>query len=153
MSMCEKDMARALARWIGVRRNLVVPNVSWGLVMFGEMDLIAVSNANYVTEYEIKTSIPDLKREWVKKRWTKPPCRREFEGIIKRYFVCVPVELIEKAKPLIPRDVGAGLLGIESNGIVRQVTAARGNNARKITTTEKYQIARLGVLRYWSRVI
>ncbi len=152
MRASERSMACALARWINVRKNLVVPNVSWGLVMFGEMDLISVSAADYVTEYEIKTSIPDLKREWTKKRWTRQRHRMEFEGIIKRYFICVPLELVEKAKPLIPRDVGAGLLSIDNNSRVLQVMPARGNRARKITNAERYKIARLGVLRYWSHV-
>ena len=52
-----------------LRQEILVPNVSWGLVSWGECDLLAVSAAGYVTEYEIKLSLADFKREWGKKRW------------------------------------------------------------------------------------
>ena len=51
------------------RQNLLIP-VTWGFVSWGECDLLKVEKSGYLTEFEIKTSVADLQREWKKKRWT-----------------------------------------------------------------------------------
>ena len=48
----------------GIRKNLIViPNVSYGFLLWGEADLIAVTKSGYAIEGEIKASLSDLKAD------------------------------------------------------------------------------------------
>ena len=53
--MTSKEILLVLSRRHDLRQQILVPNVSWGLVSWGECDLLAVSKNGFVTEYEIKT--------------------------------------------------------------------------------------------------
>ena len=44
----------------GVRNKLCVPNVSWGLGIDYEADLLIITKTGYCTEYEIKRSYSDF---------------------------------------------------------------------------------------------
>ena len=46
-----------------LRRNIVVPNVSWGLLSY-EADFICCSKSGYLTEVEIKRSWEDFQKEY-----------------------------------------------------------------------------------------
>ena len=57
----------AIMQHFDVRRNVIVPNVSWGIFRPGigqlhEIDLLVLSGSNYATEVEIKVTKADLKR-------------------------------------------------------------------------------------------
>ncbi len=148
--MDAETIALTLARNIDFQRNLIVPNISHGFVSWGEMDLLVVSASGYLTEYEIKISIADLKREWGKKRWTNPMSRERFTRRIKFYYIAIPAKLGDRARECIPEDIGAGL-ALVSEGIVTRVIPARANPARPVTDRERCQVARLGTIRYWAR--
>ncbi len=47
------DIEIAVMAYLGIRKNLIVPNVSWGLVTY-EMDLLSLTQSRYATEIEIK---------------------------------------------------------------------------------------------------
>ena len=59
----------SVAIYFGVRQNLIVPNVSWGLDFGHEIDLLKVSQSGYATEIEIKVSKQDIIRDKSKKKW------------------------------------------------------------------------------------
>ena len=44
----------------GIRNDIVVPNVSWGMGINYEADLIVLNRQGYATEYEIKRSYSDF---------------------------------------------------------------------------------------------
>lgn len=50
--------------------DVVVPNVYWNNCRF-EMDIARVTKANYLYEYEIKTSVADFKNEFKKSKKRK----------------------------------------------------------------------------------
>ena len=62
MKITTPEMECRLADYFGYRKNLIVPNVYWGLDMH-ECDLLVLSQAGYATEIEIKISIADLRAD------------------------------------------------------------------------------------------
>ena len=67
------DIEIAVMKWIGIRRNLVIPNVSWGISMkhpttykwmgLHECDILSLTKSNYAMEVEIKTTKSDLLKD------------------------------------------------------------------------------------------
>ena len=159
------DIQKAMARTIDLRVKLLVPNVSWGLVSWGECDLLAMSGSGYLTEYEIKVSAADIKREWRKKRWVSGGRRlAAFNTLIKEYYMVVPQKLEQVAIDNMPDFVGGGIIVADyqppeymrrhQNPGPRWVRNATINkDARKLNAEERFQLARLGTLRYWSKLL
>jgi len=164
--MKSNDVQRALIGAIDTRAKLAVPNVSWGLVNWGECDLLVMSGSGYLTEYEIKVSAADIKREWKKDRWTIPGFRNQFNNLIKEYYMAVPAKLVDVVKETMPPDIGGGIVVADfefrnrsyedprvtyPDKRAKWIQSAKTNSrARKLTDKEQYQMARLGTLRYWS---
>ena len=97
---------------------------------WGECDLLKVEKSGYLTEFEIKTSVADLQREWKKKRWTNSFYFDKFRKTIRRYFIVLPKAIAEKAAllPLWPTCSGsgrrsAGLIASTSTSSVRPSVA------------------------------
>ena len=155
--MHAKEIQYAVARWAGIQRSLLIPNLSHAFFPYWEADLVAVLPSGYMTEYEIKISVADVKREWNKDRW-KPPGRRIFANIIRRYYVVMPAARAEQAVPLIPDDVGAGVLTVEyveiRSNMISRVTELRkpkiNTMARKVTDSERIHLGNLMAMRYWN---
>jgi hypothetical protein len=59
----------AVASYFGIRRHLIVPNVSWGLGLRHECDLLIVRESGFAAEVEIKVSKSDLKKDVEKRKW------------------------------------------------------------------------------------
>ncbi len=164
------DMEIAVARFAGIQRNLVIPNLSHSFFAH-ECDVVSVSQAGYMTEYEIKTSLADLRREWGKQRWKWHRYYRDnpnpnrftrdgFSDLIRQYIICVPDAIGDRALPLIPDDIGAGLFTFDERPyfpeaglfISRKLAHPRINaSARKLTLAEREHIGRLMAMRYWGQ--
>ena len=56
------EMEIALMRKFDVRRNIIVPNICWGMNLH-ECDLLSITKKGYATEIEIKVSKPDLRAD------------------------------------------------------------------------------------------
>ena len=54
-----KEIQTAIANTFNVRKNVFVPNVSWGYFKTHEADLVSIEN-HYLIEYEIKRSWEDF---------------------------------------------------------------------------------------------
>ena len=54
-----------LANYWGIRNNIIVPNVSWGMLDY-EADLLIMNKTGYVTEIEIKRSWSDFLADFKK---------------------------------------------------------------------------------------
>lgn len=53
------DIEVAVATYLNVRTNLIVPNISWGMFLH-ECDLLVLTPAGFAWEIEIKTTKADL---------------------------------------------------------------------------------------------
>lgn len=129
----------AVARWFGYRRNLIVPNVSWGFNIH-ECDLLVITKAGYALEIEIKVSKNDLLKDFKKTHSHK-------SNKIKRLFFAVPTKM-EKHIPLIPER--AGIIIVDSSGRCKLRRLAQANReARKLNEIELFKLAHLGAMRIW----
>lgn len=139
-------MEVALMEWIGVRANLVVPNVSWGIAIgnrsLHEVDILKLSKSSYATEYEIKVTKSDLIKD-------KEKMHGHVHNAIKDLYFCVPKKLKDIALDHIPDR--AGLICVEDVNYRFRVEVIRkpksNQRAVKWSEKERYQLARLGALR------
>jgi hypothetical protein len=92
--MKSEDIEIAVARFYGVRANLIVPNASWGAGVH-ECDLLICSNANYLTEIEIKVSKGDIKKD-LKKRH-----QHRSEKIRRLYYSSRRLKLVKNPNPIV----------------------------------------------------
>jgi hypothetical protein len=93
------DIELAVANLLSYRVQTIVPNVSWGLGLRHECDMLVLDNKNRFTEVEIKISIADLKADFKKKHGHH--CK-----FISRLVYAIPYELLEKSLELIPGHCG-----------------------------------------------
>jgi len=145
--MKTRDIEVAVANHFGYRRNLIVPRVSWGLDLH-ECDMLILSNAGYASEVEIKVSKSDLLRDSDKSH-------RHNSNKVKALWFAVPESLGEFALTNTALDVGVFVVCENSyRGKTRRCKILRPAklrvNSRKFTEGERHQLARLGLMRYWS---
>lgn len=147
--MTARDIEIAVASYFDYRQNLIVPNISWGLLDH-EADLLMLSKAGYATEIEIKISKSDLLKDEKKRH------HHESE-MVKAFWFAVPSILKDFALSHIPDE--AGLLEIwerkAGDHIQRRARKIRDpklrSHSRKFTNAEREQMARLAAMRYWDR--
>lgn len=134
------DIEIALANRFEYYRNVIVPNVSYGLHIH-ECDLLILSKNNYATEIEIKISKSDLRADSKKKHG-------HYSNKIKRLFFAVPENLKEDALKLIPER--AGLFLVKDNNYVELIKNAKINkNARPLSNKEIIKLYQLASMRIW----
>ena len=137
------EMEIALMSHFGIRRNIIVPNVFWGMLPY-EADLVILTKSNYATEIEIKISKADLKKDKEKRH-------NHDSDMFKYLYFAVPKELTEFALTEIPGK--AGLLEVIDRGkgynkFVRQVKPPVLNkNHMQWKNHERVKLAELGCMR------
>lgn len=142
MKMTSQVIEIALANHFNWRMNFIIPNISWGLHLQHEADLLIITPAKYAYEIEIKISKSDLKRDLLKKHGHK-------SLKLKRLYFAVPDYLENDAKVLIPEH--AGLFIIDKFGFVKLIKAPKLNTeARKLTDLEMEHLYHLATMRIWS---
>lgn len=147
--MSEDEIARLLVkRMFPYRRYVCVTNVDWGLLPH-EADLVAMAPSGYLYEIEIKASLADLKRDLLK--WRHRMSATQVCEKLRGMYYAMPGDVWEKVKdaPPIPDYAGAIAFAGDKAKVVRKAKLNR--HARKLTTGERFQLARLGTMRYWSR--
>jgi hypothetical protein len=146
------EMEVAIAKYFGVRQNIIVPNISWGLIGMHECDMFIIKKSGYVTEVEIKRSKTDLLADF-----KKGHNHIDRQNRISELYYALPIELYESCKDLIPEN--SGILtcekyhvghGTRRVGVRTQREPVKIKNARKLTEVEKLKIATLGTMRIWS---
>ena len=142
----------AVMEHFGIRQNLIVPNISWGIAGLHECDILSLNRTGYATEVEIKTSKADLLQDKKKKH------NHRHNHIADLYFA-VPENLRKIALEVIPERAGLFIIKkYEDNDDyfkVSELTAGayevkpstRNKDAVKWTEKERYQLARLGTMR------
>ena len=167
----ESDIQRLLVqRYIGggCRRNLCVPNVSWGFFHSHEADLVCVTKSGYMTEYEIKRTWNDFLADFKKHT-------NHFENKVLCMYYVVPVEIAERCLEFMQQyewkmpygeglfdrqqmQIPVGLITYDQYGIFKRRLYAPNLNtytqkpmqAFKLTQDQIHNLARLGVMRLWT---
>lgn len=144
------EMELKLVSYLDYRRNLIVPNVHWGLNMH-ECDLLLLTQSGYATEIEIKISMADLRRDKHKAHGHRSG------GRIKKLYFALPAKLkekhLEEIEALVPERAGIYFVYDDDERwcpVRVHREAVVNNNARKFTDDERYRMARLGALRIWN---
>ena len=134
----------ALFRYFDVKRNMIVPNIYWGLGFRHELDMIVCTPRGYCTEVEIKVSKSDIIADKKKRH-------NHYDERLKYLYFAVPKELEEYALLHIPHR--AGLIVVSDkygDGVLvpEKVRAAKAQkNASKLSDREIEQLLRLGCMR------
>lgn len=135
-----QEIELAIAQNYGWKQNLIVPNISWGLLDY-EADIIIMSKAGIVTEIEIKTSRSDLIADSFKSHKHK-------SNLVKYLYFAIPRKL-EKSISYIQEN--AGIYIVETNGNVKKERNATTNpDFIKLKKEQRYNLARLGTMRIWN---
>lgn len=133
------DIEIAVAKKFNFRRNIIVPNVSWGLLKYHEADLLIVTKSGYATEIEIKVSASDIRADLKKKHG-------HVDHKIKYVYFAVPEELAGHAD--IPRHFG--LISVSNYGRCTILRRSESNrSAVKLTEKEINHLLHLGCMRIW----
>lgn len=138
--MTTPEIELIIANKLNYRRNIIIPNVSWGLNLH-ECDLLLLTRNGYLHEYELKISIADLRRD-------KKKAHHHYDNRIKKLWFCTP-DLGENITDLIPNKAGH-LMVTKDKKVVELKKPWANSSARQLTKQEKDQLMRLGVLRIWS---
>lgn len=141
-----------LAHYFNYRNNIIVPNVSWGLLPY-EADLLVLNKSGYVTEVEIKRSWADFLADFRKEH-------KHNTHIVSWRYYAVPAVIVEKCeaklKELDPYKTWGLLSYYEYGGVVGVSTVYypcnlnRHKAENKLSIEEQFQLARLGAMRVWS---
>ncbi len=140
-----KEIQKEIAKYFDTRKNIIVPNVSFGLLPY-EADLLIMSKSGYLTEIEIKRSWSDFLADFKKKHTHN-------HKLIKYFYYAVPKNILERVEAFLnERGVKCGLLQYNEDCRVCYIKLC-GNTVypgRKLFLEEQLQLARLGVMRYWN---
>ena len=140
MAFTTKGMELIVARYFKPRRNLICPNIHWGMGINHECDIFVLKKSGYAYEVEIKVSRGDLKKDLKKKRGHK-------SNKIKKLYFAIPEELL-RSKELIPKR--AGILAVGKYGKVTEIRKAQVNKeAVKLSDKERIHLAHLACMRVW----
>lgn len=134
----------------GVRNKICVPNVSWGLGIDYEADLLVITKTGYCTEYEIKRTYSDFLADM-----KKSDDAHKAPWVYKFYYV-IPLSIKDK---VLKYFEDKGITGCDVPGILcyserGNITSVGGiphtKGGRKMFLEEILKVARLGTLRYWN---
>lgn len=146
--MKTEEVEYCIARYFDPRRNIVVPNVWWGMGLNHECDLMVLTQTGYAYEVEIKISKADLKRDQKKKHGHKEDKHySNGQQILRKLYFAIPHDL-ESYINLIPER--AGILSVGGKHFVKKIREAQTNpNAKQLTPDQIQKLAHLGTMRIW----
>lgn len=143
--MTAQDIEIAVAQHFDYRRNLIVPNVYWGLGLLYEADLVVLRPSNWAVEVEIKVSSADIRADLRKQH-------QHDSKLFRELYFAVPDDL--KDDPNIPER--AGVLSVSDwfrDGRLRANKyrcAQRNNNAIKFEAHHRQKLYELAAMRTWT---
>lgn len=140
--------------WLFNRRDdIIVPNVSWGLIGY-EADLLAINKTGQVTEVEIKRSMEDLLADFKKKHR---------HNSATYFYYCVPESIADRAKEAIMEhektfcftvepDYCPALLCYTERLTIKDTGFGKAKRFgyQPVGLEEKAILGRLASLRYWN---
>lgn len=143
------EMEEAISRLYGIRKNIIVPNLSWGLSGMHECDVFIVKSSGYAVEVEIKRTKSDLLADFKKPHGHS-------DNRIREFFYALPENLLKTCTELIPEH--AGIISCyrspwrtRNDVYAKEIRPATiRKTARKLTTEEQFKVAKLGTMRIWA---
>ena len=129
------ELEIALAKYFDVRRNIIVPNISWGLLSH-EVDLLVVRKSGIAVEVEIKISVQDLKADFKKSHH-----HVEKQNRITEFYYAMPKDIYEKC-------INYKKESVVKTTLLRKSVRIKGS--RKLTSEEQFKVAKLGCMRIFS---
>lgn len=142
------EIEHAVAQAFGFRRNIIIPNISWGMGLH-ECDLLVLTKSNFAYEIEIKRSRQDLVKDKTKKHGHESP-------MIKKVYFAIP-EKMEKYIDLIPEKYGVFIckkIERPSGKFFVLATLKReavtNKNHIKWKDSDRMNLLRLSYFRIWS---
>lgn len=146
LSINEILLALRNCRLWNKRSDIMIPNLSWGLLPY-EADFVVISKNGYLTEVEIKRSWSDFLADFKKKH------NHDAEQVYYFYY-CVPEKITEQVvEYLKQKELPLAVLSYNDDGFVWYsgygYSSLRGKH-RKLFIEEQLTIARLGQLRFWN---
>ena len=148
------QMELTVSRFVNIRQNILVPNVSWGMFKH-ECDLIQLSKSGYATEYEIKISKSDLKADQKKYHGHDDPKIRYLYFVIPWYLE-KDIDLIpERAGIIIVhervlREKNTGVVTIDEKLHCKKIREAKSNYMYKFSIEERIRLLELMAMRIWN---
>ena len=145
------DIEVEVMRRFNVRRNVIVPNVSWGItddhgIPLHECDVLILNERGYATEVEIKTSMSDLKKDMEKRHGHS-------HSLIKFLYFAIPRDMYERgAEDYIPEKAGIIVVWEDMYGTIfsKEVRKARQRKFfKKWDDNLRMQLYRLGMMRLY----
>lgn len=111
----------------------------------GRADLVFVSKAGYLTEFEIKISRADWNADRHKIKWSKP------RPSVTRFFYAVPATLATEPPDWLPEHVGLVAIDLGESGIphAHELRAARRLRSRPVSDAFRQQINSSAYYRFW----
>ena len=147
--MKSTDIEIAVSALINFRVNVIVPNVSWGLGLNHECDVLVLDSKNRFTEIEIKISKSDLMRDLKKIHGHR-------SKYISRLAFAVPFELVETCEKVLDKSVGIIVVKAISKGVGTYYEATWYRQCRHNKFSEKVpekmirKFFELGCMRIWT---
>lgn len=139
-----QDIEIAVAAHFDYRRNLIVPNVHWGLGLPYEADLVVLRPSNWAIEVEIKVSGSDIRADLKK-------LRQHDSALFRELYFAVPEALVEH--PAIPEHAGILSFSRTEDGHPRLKVLRvpkRRPGARKWNQQTRETLYRLAAMRTWT---
>lgn len=139
------QMSVVIARFFDTSKNIIVPNISWGLGIH-ECDVLVVTNAGYAIEVEIKTSRADIVAD-LKKRHGHNSKK------LRSLMFAIPKSL-EHCADLIPERAGIITVYEHENNHRLYCSVLRkakiNIDAGKLSDKDILKVAKLGTMRIWN---
>lgn len=133
------DVEIAVANYFDYRTNVIVPNVSWGMGLLYEADVVVLRPSNYAIEVEIKVSASDIRADLKKKHLHD-------SNLFKELWFAIPEML--KDNPNIPSH--AGVLSIAENSRVSVIRKPiKRTDSLKWTQEQRNKLLHLASMRTW----
>ena len=140
--MTSQQVELAVANHFDYRRQVIVPNVSWGMGLLYEADIVVLRKSNWAIEVEIKVSASDIRADLKKKHLHDSP-------LFKELWFAVP-EALEDHKD-IPLHAGILSVGDRRRRKLKVVRKPLGNkDAVKWTNEQRLKLLHLASMRTWA---
>lgn len=145
MNITTKELELLCVEYFDSRKNIIAPNISWGLGFKHELDLLILTKNNYVYEVELKISKQDLKRDLLKTHKHK-------SNKITRLYYAIPESFESLALDILPKHTG--ILIAKQISYYKKIIEIRKpirQKARKLNAEELNILCRLIHIRYWKQ--
>lgn len=154
MKIKTPELELLVAEFFGIRKNLIIPNLSWGIKLNYEADLTIVTRAKCCYEVELKVSKSDLIAE------SKKKINAHKGSIYKRFYYAMP-DYIYDEKLITNADAGVLLakwipewkhytFTRKAHWKINEIKKPKNKKTDKLTDEQYLKLLELQAMRVWS---